>query len=179
MDRPYIAVIRSIFLQLHGKSVLYLTELQQMLVLPMRITDAKMVLHDERSAFPVDGTGDGFRWIGYRHTGINEVHAAAERRLEYALNFIRRNIFIAVIADANANRADFLTVWQESVFHILHHFIALSTSSGVSGLPIMGAVLSSERREDISSSVRLKSNTRMFSAMRSAWMDLGMTVTPS
>ena len=60
-----------------------------------------------------------------------------------------------------------------------HHFIARSTSSGVSGLPIMGAALSNERREAISASVNSKSNIRMFSVMRAGWMDLGMTVTPS
>ena len=104
MDRPYISVIRSIFLQLHGKSVLYLTELQQMLVLPMRITGAKMVLHDERSAFPVDGAGDGFRWIGYRHTGINEVHAAVERRLRarYAIIAKQRAEAYKRVAEAKA-----------------------------------------------------------------------------
>ncbi len=53
---------------------------------------------------------------------------------------------------------------ERSAFSLaFHHFIALSTSSGLSELPIIGAALSSARRAAISSIVSSKSNILIFS----------------
>ena len=69
-----------------------------------------MVLHNEVLAVSLNDLGNGFRRIGYRHTGIEEIHALVKGSAEDPLDFIQWYILITIVADTNADGADLLSI---------------------------------------------------------------------